>query len=342
MGRKVNVMSFDVSHTAGRLLHTKYLLVVIVWVALFFVSARAPNAQSTTQNSSETDQDQAAYVNAHPYFEEPFKELVKHLPELKKLQPDKDQQRLTEILRKTSANVDDFLHYIVDVIAQEKITQQRLSHRGWVTASQKVQDNYLILRRTDPDTQDDNIVEYRMDAEGRPLENIGLYRGYLVTFGFALMANYFSSQYQGESEFRYLGEQKIASRDTFVVAFAQKPGSSLLVRMSSSSGRAVQLLMQGVAWIDKANFQILRIRSDLLAPRPEIGLNHQSTEVTFDPVQLADVSAPLWLPREVTVDLGVREPPSDHQQHEERNYRNEHHYSDYRRYRVSVKMLPPQ
>jgi hypothetical protein len=54
------------------------------------------------------------------------------------------------------------------------------------------------------------------------------------------------------------------------------------------------------------------------------------------------VSAPLWLPRDVTVDMCVKEPPSDHLQHEERNYRNEHHYSGYRRYRVSVKMLPPQ
>jgi len=42
------------------------------------------------------------------------------------------------------------------------------------------------------------------------------------------------------------------------------------------------------------------------------------------------------------VDLGVKEPSSDHLPHDERNYRNEHHYSDYRRYRVSVKMLAPQ
>lgn len=61
--------------------------------------------------------------------------------------------------------------------------------------------------------------------KGNRLDHIGLDRGYVVTFGFALDSNYFSTAFQPESKFRYLGDQKIGSRDTYVVAFAQNPAS---------------------------------------------------------------------------------------------------------------------
>lgn len=63
------------------------------------------------------------------------------------------------------------------------------------------------------------------------------------------------------------------------------------------------MLMQGVAWVDKANFQIIRMLMDLLALRPEIGLEQLTTVVTLSKVQLLDVATPLWLPTEVKVDL---------------------------------------
>jgi hypothetical protein len=50
-----------------------------------------------------------------------------------------------EFLRTTAVNVDDFFRHIVDLIAHQKITQQRLNGLGFVTARERVQDNYLIL-----------------------------------------------------------------------------------------------------------------------------------------------------------------------------------------------------
>ena len=101
------------------------------------------------------------------------------------------------------------------------------------------------------------------------------------------------------------------------------------------------LLMQGVAWVDKTSFQIVRIRTDLLAPRPDVQLERQTTELTLNKVQLLDVATPFWLPKEVKVYLGIRKVEPDGA-HFELNYRNEHHYDDYRRYRVSVRMLSPK
>jgi hypothetical protein len=285
--------------------------------------------------------DRSYYANAHPYLKESLKELGKHIPELKNVNPAADEAALPEILKKTASNVDDFFQHIVDLIAREEIIQERLSYLGAVITSEEVRDNYLILRHGSGTSVD--IDEYRMDAKGNRIDRVGLDRGYLVTFGFALNSNYFSTAFQPESKFRYLGDQKIGSRDTYVVAFAQEPGlATLFVTMSGGKDTKIRMLIQGIAWVDKSNFQIIRMRTDLLAPRAEIGLERQTTEVAFNQVQLPDVASSLWLPSEVKVYIKFKAFDQDQKRSYELDFHNEHRYTDYRRYRVSVKMVTPQ
>ena len=92
------------------------------------------------------------------------------------------------------------------------------------------------------------------------------------------------------------------------------------------------MLTQGILWVDKNGFQILRVLSDLLAPNAETGLDQETTEVTFDQVRLQDVPNPLWLPIDVNVYMEIKK----------EKYRNVHHYTNYRRYQVSVKIGAPQ
>ena len=243
-------------------------------------------------------------------------------------------QQLPGILQKTASNVDGFFRDIVDVIANEKITEERLDSRGLVMASERVRDNYLILRHLNAARA--YIVEYRMDDQGNRMDHPGLNEGYFATLGFALSCNYFSTVYQPELKFRYLGDQ-----DSYVVAFAQQPAkATLFVTMAGRGGTRVPMLIQGVAWVDRVNFQIIRMRMDLLAPRPEIGLQQLTTVVTLGKVRLLDVATPLWLPKEVKVDLKFREFDPAHANSLAVEFRNAHQYVDYRRYRVSVKINP--
>ena len=66
-----------------------------------------------------------------------------------------------------------------------------------------------------------------------------------------------------ESRFRYIGEQKIDDRETYVLTFAPAPGQEGLdVAVKSSNGRC-STPIQGVAWIDQSTFQIVRVQTDL-------------------------------------------------------------------------------
>jgi VWFA-related protein len=282
-----------------------------------------PGTESVTP---EAFSQQVYYANAHPYFDLPLALLVDHIPELKTLQPAPDQQELPVILQKMGQSVDNFMREIGDLIAHEDVTQEKLNKKGGIQAKQRVQDNYLILHHG---YEWGASAEYRMDDKGNRLGRLGLEKGYLVTAGHALSCISFATVAQAQSKFRYFGEEKIGSRETYVLGFAQKPGEvTFRTVMRGTGGAEADMLTQGILWVDKNNFQIIRMRSDLLAPQNEIGLDQLTTEVTFAEVQLQDVPNPLWLPSDVDVSMEIKK----------QKFHNVHHYTNYRRYRVSVKI----
>jgi len=285
-----------------------------------------PGAESVTP---EAFNEQVHYANAHPYLDLPLAQLVDRIPELKTLQPAANQQELPGILQKMGRSVDDFVRDIGDLIAHEDVTQEKLNAKDHVQGKERVQDNYLILHHG---YAWGASAEYRMDDKGNRLGPVGLEKGYLVTAGHALSCISFSTGAQSQSRFRYLGEEKINSREAYVLGFAQKPGEVTFTTTMRRGGTEANMLTQGILWVDKNNFQIIRMRSDLLAPQNKSGLDQLTTEVTFGEVQLQDVPNPLWLPSEVDVHMEI----------DKHKFHNVHHYTNYRRYRVSVKIGNPQ
>ena len=274
--------------------------------------------------------DQSYYANAHPYVNLPMAQLVDRIPELKTLQPAPDQQELSMILQKMGRRLDDFIRDVGDLIADEDVTQEKFNANGKIKAKERVQDNYLILHHG---YEWGASSEYRMDDKGNRLGPMGLEKGYLVTSGVALNCISFSTIAQSQSKFRYLGEEKIDSRETYVLGFAQQPGeATFFTTMRGTGGADVDMLTQGILWVDKNSFQIIRMRSDLLAPSHEMRLDRLTTKVTFGEAKLQEVPNPLWLPSDVDVSIEIGG----------QKFHNVHRYTNYRRYRVSVKIVAPQ
>jgi hypothetical protein len=332
-----------------RLVPARSVIIVSVFLSTAITGSEGSRPQEGTAAESvqRTDGDeQSRAANAQSYLDEPLEKLTRNIHELKGIRPATDQQALAMILRKSGERVDKFFANIIDLIAREEITQERqisgnLSSGmpgGMSQARERVRDNYLILRHSEG-TQA-LINEFRMDTGGNRIDELGLNKGFIVTSGFALSSVHFSTAFQWDSRFLYLGDQKIEGRDTYVIAFAQLPGESRnTITMKGRNGITVKMLTQGIAWVDKGNFHVIQMRTDLLARQPEIGLDQQTTEVNFGEVRFDDVAAPLWLPRDVVVHVKFGESGD---RHFEETFRNVHHYTNYRRYRVSTHMVPPQ
>ncbi len=87
---------------------------------------------------------------------------------------------------------------------------------------------------------------------------------------------------------------------------------------------SIPILLQGVAWIRTSDYQILKMRTDLLAPLPPLA--RVTTLVLYARNQFQGGPTAFWLPQEVnvTVKLG------------DYIFANRHRYSDYRLFRVKA------
>ena len=124
------------------------------------------------------------------------------------------------------------------------------------------------------------------------MEDIGFEKGYSATSGFALTCIHFTSDHRSDSTFRYLGNEIVGTRNTYVVVFAQRPGQAVITDKASGVWGTVIILVQGIAWIDKDNFQIIQMRTDLLALRGDVGLDEETSMVTFGQCELRTSTLP--------------------------------------------------
>ncbi len=260
------------------------------------------------------------------------KQLHRLFPELAGLKSAETQADLPMILQQVGTHEDAFLQSIPNLTAREDVVVQQQEHaeiggpdRTVPVFSRKY--TYLVLVHHQSDGV--HLVEYRTDLKGNEI-NPGLNGAPASTQGFALVALLFDPFHQTLATFRYLGRQVVDHGETYVVAFAQRPDGAHLTGQIDIGGKTTSTAYQGIAWIDPVKFQIRQMRTDLLEPRPDIGVLAQTTEVHFMEVHVPTVGTPLWLPRSIVVStLGNGQ-----------LIRNRHSYYNYRRFAANSRIVP--
>lgn len=246
------------------------------------------------------------------------------IPELKDLVPAKDQAALPVVLSSVGKNVEAFFKNFPNTVSLEEIHQEKVSRRGRVGGSLDQKFHYLCLMPEDNSELAFN--EYRANMTGDAGQPQGLKDGFMLTSGFASASLIFHPLYQSDSNFKYLGQEKVDGRDTYVIAFAQRPEKSRINGIFKMGPTSMPTFSQGLAWIDAENYQIVRMHTDLLRPLPEVRLEKESTEINFSENHFKSVSGSFWLPREVKVSV-------DWNGHAMRNL---HDYSDFKLFSVGA------
>jgi hypothetical protein len=83
---------------------------------------------------------------------------------------------------------------------------------------------------------------------------------------------------------------------------------------------------QGLAWVDSESYEIVRLRTDLLMPLPEVKLERATTEILFEPVHFKGIGEGFSMPQQVTVTVDWNG----------KHLRNEHRYSDFKLFKVEA------
>jgi len=266
-----------------------------------------------------------AYGKVKSVVSEPLPQLIKAMPELTGLEAAPSQEDLAAILQKTGESVESFFRNFPNTISLEQIRQERLSKEGKVKDSLEQKYQYLFLAR--PEKWGLGLEEYRTTSRGDRTAPGGLGGGFMLTSGFVSASLLFHPGYQSGASFRYLGRQLIDGRESYVVAFAQRPESAQMIGRFNTDEASVLVLLQGVAWIDPESHRIVRIRTDLLKPHSKVRLQRQTTEIRYDQVQFKEIASTMWLPREVAVTVEWKG----------RTFHNLHRYSDFKLFNIETK-----
>jgi VWFA-related protein len=251
-------------------------------------------------------------------------EFLKAVPELEGLNAAPNQDRLPILLERVGRNVVRLFDALPATTAHEQITLDRLDGIDYGREEFK----YLDLPL--PAKGGVGRDEFRTNAAGERTEPEALKDG-LVTKGFATAILPFHPLYQSESTFRYLGTQSVNGHATDVVYFAQIPGKARVTQSLKTDSRTLQIPIQGLAWIDSGNNQIVRLRTELLEPHDDPDLKMQRTDLRFNAVHLGGVAEAFWLPEQVTVTLKWRGAA----------FRNRHEYSDFQLLRTEMAPVGP-
>ena len=256
----------------------------------------------------------------------PEKQLLHYYPELKSLVQAQSQQDLTDLHKRVGANEIQLLNSVPGICADEDVVQEQLDKHGWVRGLPVFTGHYNYIVRSHSAGEGARLTEGRSDKNWQAIDP-HVASGYSLVQDFALLPLHFHPLNQDAANFRYLGRQVLNNRDDYVVAFAQQPQKAELLGTVRVNGVDVVVAYQGIAWIDPENFQIARMRIDLLKARPDVGA--ETTETQFSEVRVPIVAKSFWLPSEAVVTRSAKDGA----------LREKHQFSDYRVF-VQQKAVP--
>jgi hypothetical protein len=256
-------------------------------------------------------------------------ELVQAFPEeMRNVKFGDNRELLAEILAKTGERVEAFFRDFPKTLANEQIRMERLDSRGRVDAA--TTRNYLYSFSLDKTGA--FWEETRTERNGRPVDMKSI-PGFFLAPGRAGLTAFLHPRHRAGSRFRYLGRDA-ADPSAHLIAFAQNPEARdyLSSYQSEVMAAPAPLLFQGLAWVHPENYEITRMRTDLLAPRTDIGLSRQTTEIWFSEVSFESVAQGFWLPKEVLIT----------NRSAAMSTRNRHRYTQYQVFMVAVeeKFMP--
>jgi hypothetical protein len=304
------------------------------------------------------------------YVDEPLKQLKRMVPGLSGIDFQADekagdsgsaqtaQSKAAFILSKTGAVVAAMLRGMPDLVAREEVRQLVADGEiGSIGSNGALPDlasstlgaalnlgavsgrrvaryethyfTYRIVHQRNA-AGGNSFDELRTDAHDRPVDSSAQNVGRPLSVGFATVWLYFLPGNLRATRFRYLGQQSIGHRKTDVLAFAQIPGAMDLDVVIESGSSTCSTMLQGIAWIDQATFQIVRVQTDLLAPLPGIQLDQLRAILNYGATKIDALNLELWLPTDVETIW----------QTASRTGEEAHLYSHYRLFKSTARVLP--
>jgi hypothetical protein len=224
-----------------------------------------------------------------------------------------------EVLRGVGQRMGEFVSTLEKFTAVEQVEHYTVDHTGAEKKLERRTFVYLVTVTRNHETF--LLDEYRngSTAAAQFPQNI-------ATEGLSAIDLIFHPLLANDFDFRCEGLGRWEGRELWQVHFVQRSDRPMRMREYMVNGRYFGLKLEGRAWIDPGNDEVVHLESELAKPVPQIELTREHLVVTYAPVKFVSTGQELWLPHEAELYVERRG----------KRYFRRHTFSDFRLFNVDT------
>jgi tetratricopeptide (TPR) repeat protein len=205
--------------------------------------------------------------------------------------------QLEEVVHKAGKRVEEFIKNVDRFTATEFLKHESVNKWGITESPETRKFNYLVsIDQYRPGYF--SVMEYRGSAYS-PAQ----FPGGVETNGLPTLSLIFHPNNAGNFAMSCEGLGRWNGSPAWQIHFRQRPDKPNTIRAYKigQNGPAYAVALRGRAWIAADSYQIVRMETDLVAPRPEIRLFADHTLVEYGPVRFRNRNVEMWLPQTAEV-----------------------------------------
>jgi hypothetical protein len=216
--------------------------------------------------------------------------------------------------------VQDYFDKFSDLTCKESVTQFVLNGSGHTIYRENSAYDYQFVATSASgslkfnETRETHNPAYRDPA-----------RTLLVTSGFASLLLVAHPLYEASYVFEPGGTETIGGVSYAIVRFVPVPGASSPASLRLR-GKNYALPMSGALWVDARSGAIVKLQAAVDSSLSDLGLAGLRTEVHYAPHAFHDPAETVWIAESAEIEVDT---PRQH-------WRNQHKFSDYKRFNVNV------
>ncbi len=215
--------------------------------------------------------------------------------------------------------VQEYFDKFSDLACREAVTQIVLNDSGHAIYRENSSYDYQLISTSDAgdfkftETREPHNPAFRDPA-----------RTLLVTSGFSSLLLIAHPKYEASYTFEPAGQESINGNSYDVIRFVPVPGASSPATLRLR-GKNFPLPMTGTLWVDPQSGTIVKLEAKVEGLK-DLGLAGMRSEVRYAPHTFHNPDESVWVPESAVIDVDT---PRQH-------WRNQHKFSDYKRFNVNV------
>jgi len=243
-------------------------------------------------------------------------ELEENIPEVDAAVPCPMQ----EILQGVSQRMREFISTLEKFTATENVEHYAVTLAG-VRKGPETRNFVYVVVVTQEKGGRFFIEEFRNGST-----DVEQFPAHIATQGLPAIALIFHPYLATDFDFRCEGLGQWEGREAWQIHFVQRADRPVRIRSYYVGVHIYRVQLEGRAWIDPGNHQVVHLESELAAPVPEIDLKSEHLMIDYKPVEFHSTGQKIWLPQ--TAELYVDK--------QGKRYYRRHTFTDFKLFNVET------